>query len=203
MNEHYFGEQVKTQDIVEDTDQDTNDPVGNSDPDIDKVPVLAALIQATPKDSPVAVVGPLDETIVQETPMGETILYKGAVGETIVREVPTDESIPYSDPVSKVVIHAAPLSTNAGTSVALLDRDESEHLRSRWNEIQGTFVDEPRSAVQKADALVDEVVEKITLMFATEHSSLEGQWKQDNDISTEDLRQTLQHYRSFFNRLVV
>jgi len=29
------------------------------------------------------------------------------------------------------------------------------------------------------------------------------QWKQGDDVSTEDLRQALQHYRSFFNRLVV
>jgi len=78
-------------------------------------------------------------------------------------------------------------------------------LHTRWNEIQGRFVDEPRSAVQQADALVSEVIEKITQMFANEHSSLEGQWKQKqgNDVSTEDLRKALQRYRSFFNRLVV
>jgi hypothetical protein len=75
-------------------------------------------------------------------------------------------------------------------------------LRTRWNEIQGRFVDEPRAAVQLADGLVSEVVEKITQMFTTEHSSLESQWKQGNDVSTEDLRKALQHYRSFFNRLV-
>jgi len=40
-------------------------------------------------------------------------------------------------------------------------------------------------------------------MFANEHGLLEGQWKQGDDVSTEDLRQALQRYRSFFNRLVV
>ena len=79
----------------------------------------------------------------------------------------------------------------------------SEHFRTRWNEIQAKFVDDPRTAVQQADALVSEVVDQITQMFATEHSSLEGQWKQGSDVSTEDLRKSLQHYRSFFNRLVV
>jgi hypothetical protein len=49
---------------------------------------------------------------------------------------------------------------------------------------------------------VSEVIEKITEMFSSERSSLEGQWKEGNDVSTEDLRQALQHYRSFFNRLV-
>ena len=97
----------------------------------------------------------------------------------------------------------APISTNAGSSTTLLDREESEHLHTRWSEIQGKFVDEPRSAVQQADALVTEVIEKITQMFVNEHSSLESQWNQGNDVTTEDLRQALQHYRAFFNRLVV
>jgi len=64
-------------------------------------------------------------------------------------------------------------------------------------------VDEPRSAVQQADALVSDVIDKITEMFSNEHGSLEEQWKEGKDVSTEDLRQALQHYRSFFNRLVV
>jgi hypothetical protein len=86
---------------------------------------------------------------------------------------------------------------------ALLNQEESDHFRTRWNEIQGKFVDEPRTAVQQADALVSEVVENITQMFAKEHSSLEGQWNQGNEVSTEDLRMALQRYRSFFNRLVI
>ena len=87
--------------------------------------------------------------------------------------------------------------------VALLGHDESEHFRTRWNEVQGKFVDEPRSAVQQADALVSDVIEKITQLFANEHGALEEQWKEGKDVSTEDLRKALQHYRSFFNRLVV
>jgi hypothetical protein len=40
-------------------------------------------------------------------------------------------------------------------------------------------------------------------MLAREHSSLECQWNQGKDVSTEDLRKALQRHRSFFNRLVV
>ena len=96
-----------------------------------------------------------------------------------------------------------PISLNDGTLMTLLDREVSEHLHTRWNDIQGKFVDEPRSSVQQADALVSEVIEKITQMFASEHGLLESQWNQGNDVSTEDLRKALQHYRAFFNRLVV
>ncbi len=106
-------------------------------------------------------------------------------------------------PTGETITHETPVGTNAGSPPALLDREESEALRTRWNEIQAKFVDEPRSAVQQADELVSEVVKKIIKIFASEHSSLEGQWNQGIDVSTEDLRKALQHYRSFFNRLVV
>jgi len=90
-----------------------------------------------------------------------------------------------------------------GSIAPLLDDQVSEHFRTRWSEVQGEFVDDPRAAVQKADALVSEVVGQITRMFTDERSTLEGQWKQGSDVSTEDLRKALQHYRSFFNRLMV
>jgi hypothetical protein len=113
-----------------------------------------------------------------------------------------DETIVVDAPLVELVTTETPVTTNSESSLTLLDRDESELLRTRWNEIQGKFVDDPRSAVQQADTLVSEVVEKITRLFASEHASLESQWNQDMDVSTEDLRKALQHYRSFFNRLV-
>jgi type VI protein secretion system component VasK len=118
-------------------------------------------------------------------------------------KVQADVALIHETPVGETITREASIGTNAGSSPALLDREESEHLRTRWNEIQGKFVDEPRSAVQQADALVSEVIEKINQIFANEHSSLEGQWNQGNNVSTEDLRKALQRYRSFFNRLVV
>ena len=139
-------------------------------------------------------------------------IVEGIENETKSQIVNSD---PYSDKVwvDAEVIHetkmvesnlqAAPINLNDGSLLALLEREESEHFRTRWNEIQGKFVDEPRSAVQQADGLVTEVIEKITQMFVNEHGSLESQWNQGNDVTTEDLRQALQHYRSFFNRLVV
>ena len=118
-------------------------------------------------------------------------------------KVPVDVTLIHEAPMGETITHEVPVGTSAGSLAALLNREESEHFRTRWNGIQGKFVDEPRSAVQQADALVSEVIEKITQMFASEHSSLEGQWKEGKDVSTEDLRKALQHYRSFFNRLVV
>ena len=117
-------------------------------------------------------------------------------------ESPVDGVIIDETPAGVVVTEEARVSTEAEPLTTLLDQGVSEHLRRRWNEIQGKFVDDPRAAVQQADELVSDAVENIARMFASERSSLEGQWSQGMDVSTEDLRKTLQHYRAFFNRLV-
>ena len=64
------------------------------------------------------------------------------------------------------------------------------------------FVDEPRGAVEDADALVATVMQKLAEGFAQERERLEAQWGRGEDISTEDLRIALQRYRSFFQRLL-
>ena len=127
-------------------------------------------------------------------PMDGTIVNVDSIDGTIIDVDPTDEVL-----MVQTIAHETPTSMGVG----LLKLDDSEQFRARWNEVQGKFVDDPRSAVQQADALVSEAIEKITRMFASEHSLLEGQWNQGNEISTEELRKALQHYRSFFNRLVL
>jgi inorganic triphosphatase YgiF len=64
------------------------------------------------------------------------------------------------------------------------------------------FVDEPRKAVEEADALVATAVKRIAELFADERAKLEQQWERGNDVSTEDLRQALRRYRSLFDRLL-
>ena len=117
-------------------------------------------------------------------------------------ESPVDAVLIDETPAGVVVTEEARSSAEAEPLTTLLDQGVSEHLRRRWNEIQGKFVDDPRAAVQQADELVSDAVENIARMFASERSSLESQWNQGMDVSTEDLRKTLQHYRAFFNRLV-
>jgi hypothetical protein len=143
------------------------------------------------------------ETIVHDDPMGETIVHGDSLGGMSVHEDPLGETIPFDVPKSETAVSGIPAVPGTGSLLAFLEPDEMERLRKRWNEIQGTFVDEPRSAVQQADALVSDVIEKITQVVSNQHSSLESQWKQGTDISTEDLRKALQSYRTFFNRLVV
>ncbi|MEA2317378.1 MAG: hypothetical protein QOD44_1567 [Solirubrobacteraceae bacterium] len=80
--------------------------------------------------------------------------------------------------------------------------DESDEYQRRWEQIQGRFVDEPRGAVEDADALVATVMQRLAEGFAVERERLEAQWGRGEDISTEDLRVALMRYRSFFQRLL-
>jgi hypothetical protein len=84
----------------------------------------------------------------------------------------------------------------------LLATDAGTEFQTRWTEIQGRFVDEPRGAVQEADRLVAQVMKELAEGFAQERERLESQWGRGEDISTEELRVALQRYRSFFQRLL-
>jgi hypothetical protein len=84
----------------------------------------------------------------------------------------------------------------------LLDAEATTDVRGRWETIQGSFVDEPRRAVEEADALVAELMQQLADSFAKERQALEGQWDRGDEVSTEDLRIALQRYRSFFDRLL-
>jgi hypothetical protein len=86
--------------------------------------------------------------------------------------------------------------------MALFEPAQLNEFKGRWSEIQAGFVDEPRRAVQQADALVSDVITRIADSFGRERTQLEQQWDRGGDVSTEDLRQALQRYRSFFSRLL-
>jgi hypothetical protein len=115
-----------------------------------------------------------------------------------------ENSDPYGRriPVDENFTNPAHGESSTGTSASLFNGEETEEFRTRWHQIQGKFVDEPRIAVEQADALVSEIVEKITGMFAEQQDLLEEQWKQGKEVSTEEMRKTLQNYRSFFNILM-
>jgi hypothetical protein len=97
---------------------------------------------------------------------------------------------------------AGPNIRNTADTTPLFPSNELDDLRNQWNTIQGTFVDEPRRAVEKADGLVASAMKRLAEVFANERSKLEQQWDRGDNVSTEDLRIALQRYRSFFHRLL-
>ena len=84
----------------------------------------------------------------------------------------------------------------------LFAQNDLAELRSRWAAVQAAFVDDPKDCVQKADVLVSDLVEQLTSGFSTARSRLEEQWGRGEEVSTEDLRVALMHYREFFERLL-
>ncbi|MEO8654704.1 MAG: hypothetical protein ABI409_11330 [Ramlibacter sp.] len=74
-----------------------------------------------------------------------------------------------------------------------------QEFRSRWDEVQIGFVDDPTQAVRRADELVAQVMKNLAETFAHERSALEGELDQSD---TEHLRMALRRYRSFFQRLL-
>lgn len=84
----------------------------------------------------------------------------------------------------------------------LLDSEDINDLQSRWNTIQIEFVDEPYASVESAGALVAEAMGKIRQALAEKQRALDVRWANREDVTTEDLRVTVQLYRSFFNQLL-
>ncbi len=91
----------------------------------------------------------------------------------------------------------------------------------RWRETQARFVDDPGSAVGDADSLVQEVMrergyptddfEQRAADISVDHPEIVENYRaahgvsvasQRGEASTEDLRQSLVHYRSLFEQLL-
>jgi hypothetical protein len=99
-------------------------------------------------------------------------------------------------------LQPSPADSPAGERGPLLPDDQTERFTTRWEEIQASFVDEPRESVAQADALVADLMQRLAAGFSAERERLEGQWDSGDDVSTEDLRVALTRYRSFFDRLL-
>jgi hypothetical protein len=80
--------------------------------------------------------------------------------------------------------------------------ESAQAFRAQWDAVQIGFVDDPKQAVQQADELVAQVMKSLAETFANERAQLEGQVQQADQVSTENLRVALRHYRSFFQRLL-
>ncbi|TLM98970.1 hypothetical protein FDZ73_22610 [bacterium] len=127
------------------------------------------------------------------------------VGETMYQDQPdsgvaVDEE---KEPITgdAVIPLDAPIDED-GRQAGFLNHEDSQRFRHSWDEIQSMFIDDPHAVVMKADALVSEVINHLSQKLGDECHALAGQWNEKNDVSTEDLRVTLQHYRALFNRIV-
>ena len=84
----------------------------------------------------------------------------------------------------------------------LFPGDLAQQFRSRWDQVQSGFVDDPREAVRHGDELVAQVMKSLAESFAAERQKLEDQFRETDSASTENLRLAFRRYRSFFERLL-
>ena len=95
-----------------------------------------------------------------------------------------------------------PAAARVDQPTPLFPDSEAADFKRRWTDVQTSFVDEPRRAVQQADELVAGVMKLLAETFAREREGLEHQWDRGENVTTEDLRIAMQRYRSFFDRLL-
>ncbi len=142
----------------------------------------------------------LSATTDPSLPVPERQVVRDSDSRPLVTPPPGDtrSSSVASGPATGAAVARAPEEERA----ALFAGNEANELRGRWDSIQVGFVDEPRKAVQEADALVSDTIKRLSEVFANERKNLEQQWGRNDNVSSEDLRVALRRYRSFFSRLL-
>jgi len=113
----------------------------------------------------------------------------------------TDQNVRTPAPERESAARVQP-SVQAEQNAPLFHEEEGRGFRARWEGIQTGFVDQPRTAVEQADALVSEMIKRLSDVFTEERGALEKHWGRGENVSTEDLRIALKRYRSFFERLL-
>jgi hypothetical protein len=118
------------------------------------------------------------------------------------RDPATDVHDVGRDPSSERRGPTAGPDTSTGWGDGLLNNDDRTSYQKRWDDIQVRFIDEPRESVRQADDLVGEVTSRIADRFSNARHDMEQRWEGGNEPTTEELRQAVQRYRDFFQRLV-
>jgi hypothetical protein len=102
---------------------------------------------------------------------------------------------------AKAEAHAAH-AANQEKLAPLFAPQVCDEFRHRWDQVQFSFVDDPKRAVREGDELVAHVMKSLAQTFSQERAKLEKELGQNDAGSTENLRIALQRYRSFFQRLL-
>lgn len=127
---------------------------------------------------------------------------EAADGDAARSDNRVDERDTHRDPTSERRPANGPGTSTARSEGGLLSSDDRGSYQQRWDDIQVRFIDEPRQCVREADDLVGEVTTRISDRFSSARQDMEQRWDGGNEPTTEELRQAVQRYRDFFQRLV-
>jgi hypothetical protein len=175
-------------------------------PNVVERPVERAADRAAMHDNPLvpnAIERPIERAVANDNGAAGRAARAPVIDRPFVDDGPGDRPgvIDHPSDIARGVT-ARTTSTNDTRQMDLFPDEELVGYRTRWESIQTGFVDQPRAAVEQADALVSQLVTRLTELFTRERSTLEGQWTKGDTVSTEDLRIALTRYRSFFQRLL-
>ncbi|MCP2316299.1 hypothetical protein APR12_001636 [Nocardia amikacinitolerans] len=136
-----------------------------------------------------------------ETPTTAT----DSLTETSPSPEPAEETSAPDKSVTQSTAPAAETTNGKPTAphdepISLFTEAEIERLRTEWRTVQGSFIDNPGEAVSHADNLVANTIDHLTAAYSEHRRALTTRWSEDPD--TEDLRNTLRAYRTFFNQLL-
>lgn len=106
---------------------------------------------------------------------------------------------PGSAPERPFAFSRSPVAEPGSAPAAPVARD-STSPGTRWQGIQAMFVDDPRSSLELAAGLVGDSAETLVVSVKEQQHSLLSAWQGD-DAGTEEMRTTLQQYRTLWNRL--
>ena len=79
---------------------------------------------------------------------------------------------------------------------------DADGYRASWARIQSGFVDDPRGSVTEAAELITQITSTLLSAVQERERTLRGTWDGGGDADTENLRNALRDYRSFFERLI-
>lgn len=78
---------------------------------------------------------------------------------------------------------------------------EYNDYRQRFDAVQAEFIEEPRAAVQKAETLMGEVVERMIDALHNRMQSIHNDVSGDGEVDTERLRLVMRSYRELIDAM--
>jgi hypothetical protein len=105
-------------------------------------------------------------------------------------------------PVLSVTTDGVVQTSSEKALASLFTPSAAADFRSRWDDVQRGFVDDPQQAVRAGDELVAQVIKSLAETFSNQRDAIEREVNETDKSSTENLRLAFRRYRSFFERLL-
>jgi hypothetical protein len=139
--------------------------------------------------------GLAEPSAVDTSPDGTSPVDSSPTDASAVDYSSADTSPADTSPADTSPVDASPVSTSPAATSSAPQSDNGS-----WPEIQSMFVDDPRSAVERAAEVTGAALAALVAAAKDREQSLRSDWDGDG-TGTEELRTSLQHYRELATRL--